>query len=403
MKYGLLGKSLKHSYSKEIHELLGYYKYEYFEEDDLDKFFARKDINGINVTIPYKEDVIKYLDEMSEDAKKIGCVNTIKFANTIKGYNTDIDGMEYMISRIIDLKGKEVVILGDGATSKTAVECSKRLQARTIKVISRKGEHKFEDLDYYKNCEVLINATPVGMYPNNLKSVIKLGKIKPKAVFDVIYNPNKTSLLMDCDRLRIPNDNGLRMLVYQAVKACEIFTSKKIDDDVVEEIVQKIRTKNMNIALVGMPGSGKSTVAKIIAKNTDKKLVDIDKIITQRYGSINDIFAVQGEKYFRKIESEVLEEFSKEKNLVIATGGGGVTVKKNFYYLHQNSVVYWIDRPNSKLSRKNRPIYKTNTMREIRQNRNYLYRRFSDKYFNNYNAKTTAKLIVEDFNETIYY
>ena len=180
MKYGLLGKSLKHSYSKEIHELLGYYKYEYFEEDDLDKFFKRKDINGINVTIPYKEDVIKYLDEMSEDAKKIGCVNTIKFSDTIKGYNTDIDGMEYMISRIVDLKGKEVVILGDGATSKTAVECVKRLQARTIKVISRKGEHKFEDVDYYKNCDVLINATPVGMYPNNLKSVIKLGKIRQK-------------------------------------------------------------------------------------------------------------------------------------------------------------------------------------------------------------------------------
>ena len=337
-KYGLIGYPLEHSFSKE-------YFNEKFQNEGIDAQYLNYEISniadlmeiinttpnlkGFNVTIPYKEEVIKYLDEMSDDAKKIGCVNTIKFADTIKGYNTDIDGMEYMISRIVNLKGKEVVILGDGATSKTAVECAKRLQARTIKVISRKGEHKFEDVDYYKNCDVLINATPVGMYPNNLKSVVRIGKIKPEAVFDVIYNPNKTSLLMDCDRLRIPNDNGLRMLVYQAVKACEIFTSKKIDFDVVEKIVQQIRTKNMNIALVGMPGSGKSTVAKIIAKNTGKKLVDIDKIITQRYGDITNIFATQGENYFRKIESEVLEEFSKEKNLVIATGGGAVTATVN--------------------------------------------------------------------------
>ena len=403
MKYGLLGKSLKHSYSKEIHESLGYYKYKYFEEDNLEKFFARNDIKAINVTIPYKTEVIKYIDEISDDAKKIGCVNTITFGDKIKGYNTDIDGMEYMIKRTIELKGKTVVILGDGATSKTAIECAKRLKAKKIKVISRKGEHKFEDIDYYKNCDVIINTTPVGMYPNNLKSPINVLKIKPKAVFDVIYNPNKTSLLMDCDRLRIKNDNGLRMLVYQAVKACEIFTGKKIDDKIVENIAQKIRTKNMNIALVGMPGCGKSTIAKIIEDKSGKKLVDIDRVISDRYGNISEIFAAKGERYFRKIESEVLEEFSKEKNLVIATGGGTVTVRKNFYYLHQNSVVYWIDRPNSKLSTKNRPIYKTNTMQEIREQRNHLYKRFSDKYFKNYNAKSTAKLVLEDFNETIYY
>ncbi len=403
MRYGLLGKSLKHSYSKEIHEYVADYNYEYFEVDDLDEFFKRKDIKAINVTIPYKEKVMDYVDELSEDAKKIGCVNTITFSDKIRGYNTDIDGMEYMILRKINPENMNVTILGDGATSKTAVECMKRLHAKSIKVISRKGKHKFKDVDYYKDTDILINATPVGMYPNNLHSLVKLSDIKPKAVFDVVYNPNKTSLLMDCDRLRIPNDNGLRMLVYQAIKASEIFTGKKIDTELVEKTVHKIRTENMNIALVGMPGSGKSTVAKIIAKKSDKKLVDIDKIIVERYGNINKIFETKGEKFFRRIESEIMEEVLKEKNLVVATGGGAVTVKRNFYLLHQNSVVYWIDRSDNMLSKKNRPIYKSNTTSQLRKDRNYLYRRFSDKYFKNYDANSTAKLILEDFNETVYY
>lgn len=406
MRYGLLGKTLKHSYSKQIHEEIADYTYEYFEieENKLDEFFLRKDLAGINVTIPYKEAVMKYCTWLSPDAKKIGAVNTIVFdKDQIKGYNTDIDGMKYMISRLIDISNMKVSILGNGASSKTALETCKRLKAREIKIISRSGENKFSKKDYYKDTDIFINATPVGMYPNNLKKIINLNDFSPRAVFDLIYNPNKTSFLMDADRLRIKNDNGLRMLVYQAKKSIELFLNKKISDDIVDNIVNKIRRDMMNITLIGMPGCGKSTVAKKLSKISGRKLVDIDREIEKKYGPISKIFAEKGEGYFRKIEAKIMEDIFKKSGQIISTGGGVVTIPRNFYILHQNSLIYMIDRPNYKLATNNRPLYEKYTVSEIRKQRMGLYLRFSDQRFNNYSAKKTAYRIWEDYNENIYY
>lgn len=361
MKCGLLGRKLGHSYSPEIHRHLGDYEYTLMERepDELDEFFSRRDFDAINVTIPYKETVIKYCSSIDETAKKIGSVNTIvNKSGKLLGYNTDYFGFKLMLERLTDVRGKKVLVLGSGGSSKTVCAVVRDLGGEPV-IISRTGENNYENISrHYADTDVIVNTTPVGMYPNNLQSPIELDKFKSvSAVLDIIFNPSKTKLLLDAERLRIPFSNGLYMLVAQAKRASELFCNVSIPDSAIDEILRSIRHEVLNIVIVGMPGCGKSVVGKRLAKNLKREFIDADKYITETSGRTpREIIESDGEAAFRSIESAALTELCKRSSCVIATGGGAVTVKENFDVIRQNSVVFYLKRDISKLQTNGRPL-----------------------------------------------
>lgn len=355
MQYGCIGEHLIHSFSAEIHRLIGDYEYTLREvpRDELDIFMREKNFLGINVTIPYKQDVIPYLDYISDDAREIGAVNTIvNREGKLCGYNTDFFGMRALIRRTgIDPSGKTVLIAGTGGTSKTAEAVAKSMGAKKIVKMSRS---KSGDAITYEDAEiccsdaaVLINATPAGMFPKgdtslplNLKSFPMI-----EGVVDAVYNPLHTNLVTSAKEMGIAADSGLYMLVAQAVAASEIFFDKKYPERITESIYKKIYQEKENIILVGMPGSGKTTAGKIIAKRLSKKFIDTDKLIVKKAGkSIPDIFREDGEAAFRDIEAEVIREVSTETNLLISTGGGAVMRGENVEWLRRGGKIYFLDR-----------------------------------------------------------
>ncbi len=361
MKCGLLGRKLAHSYSPEIHRHLGDYEYTLMEHEpeELDDFFSRRDFNAINVTIPYKETVMKYCSSIDETAQKIGSVNTIVNKDgKLFGYNTDYFGFKLMLERLTDVSGKKVLVLGSGGSSKTVCAVIRDLGGSPV-VISRTGENNYENISrHYADTDVIVNTTPVGMYPNNLISPIELDKFTSvSAVLDIIFNPSKTKLILDTERLGIPFSNGLYMLVAQAKRASELFCDVSISDAVIDEILRSIRREVLSIVIVGMPGSGKSVVGKRLAKNLNREFIDVDKYITEISGrSPSEIIESDGEVAFRHIESDALKELCKKSSCVISTGGGAVTVKENFDIIRQNSVVFYLKRDLSKLQTKGRPL-----------------------------------------------
>ncbi len=361
MKCGLLGRKLAHSYSPAIHRHLGDYEYTLMEREpeELDEFFRRCDFDAINVTIPYKEAVMKYCSSIDETAKKIGSVNTIvKKDGKLLGYNTDYFGFKLMLERLTDVNGKKVLVLGSGGSSKTVCAVVRDLGGEPV-VISRTGENNYENISrHYDDTDVIVNTTPVGMYPNNLVSPIKLDDFTSvSAVLDIIFNPSKTKLLLDAERLGIPCSNGLSMLVAQAKRASELFCDVSIPDSVIDGILRSIRCEVLSIVLVGMPGSGKSVVGKRLAKNLGREFVDADKYITAVSGrSPREIIETDGEAAFRRIESDALRELCKRSSCVIATGGGAVTVKENFDVIRQNSVVFYLKRDIAELQTSGRPL-----------------------------------------------
>ena len=358
MEYGLLGKKLGHSFSKEIHAMIGDYDYRLYEtdEDGVKELMTKKNFKAINVTIPYKETVMPYLDFISENAKKIGSVNTVvKRGGTLYGYNTDFAGLEGLIKRTgVEIKNKKVLILGTGGTSKTAYAVSKDMGAGEIYKVSRhEGAGGITDNEAYEkhtDATVIINATPVGMYPKNGEKPIDISKFKNlTGVIDVIYNPLETALLKDARERNIKNADGLYMLVLQAVKASELFFDTKYDDCLTDSIFKKVYADKENIVLVGMPSCGKSTIGRIISKNLGREFIDTDSLIVEKYGEISKIFELKGEKYFRNIESQIIAEVSKKNGAVISTGGGAVLRNENIDYLKQNSRIYFLDRAIEKL------------------------------------------------------
>ncbi len=361
MKCGLLGKKLGHSYSPEIHRHLADYEYTLMERepDELDDFFVRCDFDAINVTIPYKEAVIKYCTDIDEKAKKIGSVNTIvKKDGKLYGYNTDYFGFNLMLERLTDVNGKKVLVLGSGGSSKTVCAVVRDLGGEPV-IISRTGENNYENISrHYADTDVIVNTTPVGMYPNNLIAPIELDKFTSvSAVLDIIFNPSKTKLLLDAERLGIPFSNGLLMLVAQAKRASELFRDVSVPDSAIDEILRSIQREVLNIVIVGMPGCGKSVVGKKIAKLLGREFADVDKHITKSVGiPPKQIIENEGESEFRRIETEALKELCKRSSLVIATGGGAVTVKENFDVIRQNAVVIYLKRDLSLLSTKGRPL-----------------------------------------------
>lgn len=408
MKFGLLGRKLGHSYSPVIHKRLGDYSYELFEREpgEIEDLINRSDIHGLNVTIPYKEEVMKYCDEISERASSIGCVNTIFKADSgnIIGDNTDYAGFEYILDRnSIETENKTVLILGNGATSKTVAAVLKDRNAKVIK-LGRSTNPSLTDIYDYVDADIIINTTPVGMYPNNLESLVDLKRFsRLTAVLDVVYNPMRTKLILDARKLGIVNSDGLPMLVVQAVAASGIFQNKKISNNLIEEIITDLRRETGNIVLVGMPGSGKSTIGRLIAEKSGKVLIDTDELIEQKSGIVIPlIFEKYGEEHFRKLEIDAVKEAGKKTGCVISTGGGVVTRMENYEPLIQNGRIYFIERDLQKLSTGGRPLSKDmDAVNSLWENRKDLYEFFSDKSVNNTVINETAESILEDFYENI--
>ena len=358
MEYGLLGEHLPHSFSKIIHEKFGKYNYELKELslDGFKKFMQAKKFKGINITIPYKETALDFVDEIDESAKAIGAINTVINKNgTLIGFNTDYLGLKLLIEKNnITIKNKKIVILGSGGTSKTAYTVAKNLGAKEIIKVSRSKKDNtcsYEELEkLHNNADVLFNTTPVGMYPNNEESIIDLNIFHNlNAVIDVIYNPLKTTLLINAENKGIKAVSGLYMLVAQAAFAADMFLENENIMTRIDTVYKELLNEKTNIVLIGMPASGKSTIAKELSKKLNRSFVDTDALIVEKYGAISDIFEKYGEEYFRSIETKIIKEVSSLSGIIIATGGGAVLKEENIRALKQNGKLYFLNRPLSEL------------------------------------------------------
>ena len=364
MEYGLIGEKLGHSYSQMIHARLADYRYELKEvaPERLDAFIEARNFRGLNVTIPYKQAVMKHCAELSPEAMEVGSVNTliVRPDGSLFGHNTDIDGFIYMLRRgEIDPAGAKAVILGGGGTSLTARAALTRLGAREIVTVSRKGPVDYAALyAEHADAEILVNATPVGMYPKNGASPVELDRLpKVRGVADVIYNPEKTALILAAQAKGIPAVSGLSMLVAQAREAAELFAGHAIPAGRVEDIVSEIGAQTLNLILVGMPGCGKSTLGQAVAAALQREFVDCDAEIVRRAGkSIPEIFAQDGEGAFRALESGVLADVCRGHGLVISTGVGAVLREENRDAMRQNGRVCLIRRALALLPRDGRPL-----------------------------------------------
>ena len=389
MRCGLLGEKLGHSYSPLIHNALADYDYRLFEvqKENLENFLRSEPFAGINVTIPYKKAVIPYLADLSPIAKKLGSVNTIvrKENGQLIGHNTDYFGFKTMVRRSgIEPNGKKALVLGSGGASNTVVAVLEEMGAQVI-VISRTGANNYENLHLHQDAAILVNTTPVGMYPNVGISPVDLSLFPHlEGVLDIIFNPARTQLLLDAETRGIPGMNGLLMLVAQAKESAEWFMRKTIDDGKIDEIYRKLKADTENIFLIGMPGCGKSTIGKLLAQALNRPFADADAKIREAAGmDIPDIFAKFGESRFREIESEVLQELGKASAQVIATGGGCITRDCNYAPMHQNGTIIWIRRSIQALPTEGRPLSQANDLQDMYTRRKPLYEAFCDAAVDN--------------------
>ena len=406
MKCYLIAKKLGHSFSKPIHNALASYSYDYkeLEEYELESFFAQRSFDGLNVTIPYKTTVMPYLDEISPEAQKIGAVNTIfNKGGRLYGYNTDYYGFCYMISEAkVDIKDKNVVIAGNGGASKTAVCVCEDLGAKSVRVITR-ADNTAENIVKFLDAHIIVNATPVGMYPDTGVSAIDINQFKScEAVLDLIYNPSKTKIILAAQKKGIKAVNGLGMLVAQAKKACEIFTGTIIDDSKIAQIRDNIERDTKNIVFVGMPGCGKSSVGKEIATILGREFYDCDEEISKTGRTPECIIETDGEEEFRRIETRTLSELCKKSGSVIATGGGAVTIEKNFDIIHQNATVVFINRPVERLATEGRPLSQggMEKLLKMQEKRLPLYRNFSHiEVSSSETYQETAQKVIQKLSE----
>lgn len=404
--FGLLGRTLGHSFSPTIHHRLGNEAYTLFEQEPetLEAFFNIPTLQGLNITIPYKVNALKACDIVDDRARRIGCVNTMVRRNhQWYGYNTDYDGFLYTLERShIDVAGKSCLILGDGASSKTIHVALEDLGAKEIIHMSRHTYPYYEDAkDLYDRTEVIINATPVGMYPNCPNQSVKLSPFtKLIGVVDLIYNPLKTALLVEAEELGIPSSNGLAFLVAQATQADAHFHNKPINHNQTDKILQELTSELTNIVLIGMPGVGKSTVGRELASTMNRELIDIDTLIASEVGVIGDYILNKGEVAFRAIESRIINEIGKQTGLIISTGGGCVTREENFIPLRQNGRVYQLIQPLESLATEGRVLSRggIERLREIHAIRTPMYDRFAHhKIHHERIAPDTVKHILDDF------
>jgi shikimate dehydrogenase len=383
--FGLLGEKLGHSFSPMIHRHLEEYDYLLYEvsPDSLDSFMTEKRFDGINVTIPYKQAVMPYCATLSDEARTIGSVNTIikDGDGALHGHNTDHHGFSVMLEQGgIDPNGKKVLVLGDGGSARTVRAVLGALDAREIVTISRRGENHYGNIDRHYDAEVIVNTTPVGMYPDNGNSPLSLvGFERLTGVADLIYNPTRTKLLLEAERLGVPCVNGLTMLVAQAEMASRLFQDAPARPELINKIVDLILKETQNIALIGMPGCGKSTVGRILAHAMERSFVDIDeRIVTVAGKSIPQIFAEEGEEAFRQLETRIFGEETKKSCMVLATGGGVVTRQENLDLLRQNSLVVYLRRELSELVTDGRPLSQGVGIQALAEQRLPLYEAWSD-------------------------
>lgn len=405
---GLLGRHLAHSYSPQIHACFGKTDYTLWEKEpeELDAFIKSGEFDGMNVTIPYKKDVMPYLDELSDIAKAIGSVNTIakRADGTLFGDNTDAAGFMAMLDSLgADVKGKKCLVLGSGGASVMAQYVLKALGGEVV-VISRSGENNYDNINRHNDAKYIVNATPVGMYPNAGLSLVDLKAFDAlEGVLDLVYNPARTKLLMDAESLGIKNCGGLIMLVEQAKKAAELWSGEKISDEVSQKTLAKLKADMQNIVLIGMPGCGKSKVGKALSELTGRELVDSDEVIVERIGmSIPEFFTKYGEDAFRREETAALADICQRSSLIISTGGGCITREENYPLLRQNGVVLWLRRDLNLLSRKGRPLSQGADLSAMYKVRKPLYERFCDTAVDSTGViSLTAEKMLEVYHEII--
>ena len=408
LKYGCIGEHLPHSFSREIHNEIGSYAYELKEltPEELPGFMTSRGFMGINVTIPYKQAVIPFLDEIDETARAIGAVNTVVNRDgKLYGYNTDLYGLTRLIRRIgLDLSGKKVLVLGTGGTSRTASYAAEKLGARVVYRVSRtsrEGSLSYEDvLRDHTDAQIILNTTPCGMFPRPAEQPLSLESFtRLEGVADAIYNPLRSRLVLDARSRGIPAEGGLYMLVAQAVRASELFLNMSYLDDLTDQIYDRILRRKENLVLIGMPGSGKSAVGKILTETTGKPLADTDQLIVEKAGkSIPEIFREDGEPAFRDLESEIIRELSLQGGQVISTGGGAVLRPENVTLLRQNGRLFWLDRaPDSLVPTDDRPLADTAAkMKQLYQEREPVYRASADMIIPVFGTpEDTASLILQ--------
>lgn len=406
MKFGLLGRTLGHSFSPRIHNALGNTNYELFEREpsQLQEFFANPELQGINITFPYKVNALEACDVVDPRAERIGCVNTmVRKDGKWHGYNTDYDGFVFTLKHAgIYVSGKECIILGDGASSATVHVALEDLGAKSITHLSRKTAPLYTDApNYYETAQIIINCTPIGMYPHNPANLIDIMQFsKLEGVVDLIYNPRRTVLLLQAEMMDIPHCDGLPFLVAQGVEAANHFQGESFGTNEIEQILRDMRREKENIILIGMPGVGKTTVGKAIGKEMGRTCIDVDQELAKEIGDISTYITEQGEAAFREKEAEMIAKLGTETGLVISTGGGCVTVPKNYAHLRQNGRIYQLTQPVEKLSTSGRVLSSggIERLRELEETRTPMYESFAQCIVeHNRNAPKTVAAILEDF------